>query len=144
VHVTADDLTSTLRAAGLRITAPRRAVCEIVAAHHEDHLTAATVLERARRDLDVPIDRATVYRTLEALESVGILRHAHLGHGPAVYHLAEERRHHHVVCERCGATTAIPVRDLDAFLEVIAARTGFVLDVEHFAISGLCPACAPR
>ena len=144
MHVTAEDLTSALRSAGLRITVPRMAVCEVVAAHHDMHLSAATVLERARDEFSVEIDRATVYRTLEALEEVGVLRHAHLGHGPAVYHLAEERPHQHLVCARCGATTTIPADELTAFLATIEERTGFIPDIEHFAMSGTCRACSGR
>ena len=47
------------------------------------------------------VDRSTIYRNLTALEEAGIVFHAHLAHGPSVYHLAEdEELHAHVVCER--------------------------------------------
>jgi Fur family ferric uptake transcriptional regulator len=81
-----------------------------------------------------------VYRTLDALERAGAIRHAHLGES-AVYHLADERHHQHLVCVNCGATTAIPEEDLLGFVATVGQKTGFQPDVEHFAVSGLCADC---
>jgi Fur family ferric uptake transcriptional regulator len=138
VHIQPQDLVDALRSAGLRATATRRAVCEIVAAHHSEHLTPASITER----LEGRADQSTVYRTLEALESAGILRHTHLGHGPAVYHLADEPPHQHLVCRSCGTTIEIAADDLTHLLEAITARSGFVPDPAHFGVSGLCAKCA--
>ena len=142
VHVTADDLIDALRRAGLRITAPRRAICEVIAAGHDDHLTAPGILEVARHRSEAKIDQSTVYRTLEALEEAGVVAHGHLGHGASVYHLAEQASHQHIVCERCGRTAAIAEEHLVGFLTEIRERTGFDPDPTHFALSGLCPECA--
>jgi len=87
-------------------------------------------------------NRATVYRTLEALEEAGVLRHTHLGHGPAVYHLADEPPHQHLVCAVCGATSSIAADRLAEVLQAITEATGFVPDPAHFAITGLCRECA--
>lgn len=139
MHLSADQLLDALRAAGYRSTAARKAVCEVVAAAHDRHLTAADVLA-ATSAAGTRVDRATVYRTLEALEEAGILRHGHIGHGPTVYHLAEERPHQHLVCRRCGTTVAIPREELEVFLREIVERTGFVPD-DHFALGGFCRDC---
>ena len=62
------------------------------------------------------VDTSTVYRTLGLFEELGIVEHAHLGHGPAVYHLGQT--HQHLVCEVCGTVIDVPVGALDA----LAAR----------------------
>lgn len=137
MHVTADTLVEALRTAGLRVTAPRRAVCEIVARHHAEHLTAAAITER----LEGVADQSTVYRTLDVLEEAEILSHTHLGHGASVYHLAGDEPHQHVVCAECGRVVSL---DEDLFVGLVAAirqSTGFEVDTTHFALSGRCPDC---
>lgn len=138
MHLTTDDLVDALRRAGLRATASRRAVCRVIAASHADHLTAAVITDR----LVGEADQSTVYRTLDALESVGVVTHTHLGHGPSVYHLADDAPHQHLVCSVCGTAIELGPVDFAAAFAVVAQRTGFVLDPGHFALSGRCARCA--
>ena len=142
MHVTADKLISALSSRGYRITKARRAVCEVVAAAHDDHLSAADIYDRARAQNGARLDRSTVYRTLEALEDSGLLVHSHMGHGPSVYHLAEDAGHQHLICRSCGKTLTLPDTETQRLVDAITAATGFVPDVNHFALSGLCAECA--
>ncbi|MGH8874878.1 MAG: Fur family transcriptional regulator [Acidimicrobiia bacterium] len=141
MHLTADDLLRSLREEGMRVTRPRRAVCEVLARSHGDHLTAAEILSRAEETLGGDIDQSTIYRTLDALERVGYLHHVHLGHGPGVVHLSEESDHHHLVCESCGRTTDIPLEELEEALREVARRYRFRPDGVHFALVGKCLVC---
>jgi Fur family ferric uptake transcriptional regulator len=141
MHITSDRLLDALRAEGLRITSARRAVCEIIARSHGDHLTAQTIHDATRHELQADVDRSTVYRTLEALETAQVLQHSHIGQGASVYHLASEPRHQHLLCAQCGATQSLAAEDLTAVIDEIQRRTGFVPD-PHVALSGLCAACA--
>jgi Fur family ferric uptake transcriptional regulator len=84
---------------------------------------------------------STVYRSMEALEELGFVEHLHIGHGPAVYHLADEQ-HLHLVCESCGAVTELPTSTLDAIGEEIRKRHRFQIAPRHFALSGRCEDCA--
>jgi Fur family ferric uptake transcriptional regulator len=142
VHITADTLVDALAREGYRITRARRAVCEVIASAHDDHLAAADIYHRARAQTGARVDRSTVYRTLEALEDSGLLTHSHLGHGPSVYHLTEDSGHQHLICRRCGRTMTLPDGETRHLAERIASSTGFVLDASHFALTGLCPDCA--
>jgi Fur family ferric uptake transcriptional regulator len=143
MHITADDLLDVLRAQGHRITAPRRAVCTVIAASHDDHLDAAEIFERVQETGEAT-DQSTVYRTLETLEAAGILTHGHLGHRAAVYHLAAEPPHQHLVCDSCGITVTLEPADLEAWTGAIEASTGFVVEPNHFALTGRCAECAQR
>ncbi len=140
MHVSTGSLVAALRAAGYRITQARRSVCAVLAAAHDEHLTADAILERLPEDLG--LDRSTVYRTLDTLEAAGLVRHGHIGHGPTVYHLADEVPHQHLVCLRCGRTAAIPETELAELLDRVVLLTGFAPDVAHFAMGGLCARCA--
>lgn len=144
MHIKPDRLTDALREQGLRITAARRAVCAVIAARHGQHLTAAAILEEAVTEHGTAVNQSTVYRTLDALEESGVLVHSHLGHGPAVYHLATEARHQHVVCRKCGATEEIEAGDIAEWMAKLRDSTGFVVDPTHFAVTGLCSDCAAR
>lgn len=141
MDTTAEDLVAVLRARGFRITRSRRIVCEVIAGSHGEHLSASDVYARVRDRGDAQTDRSTVYRTLDTLEESRILRHGHLGHGPMVYHLAAEARHHHLVCSNCGTVVSLPAADLSDIIGGVVERTGFLPDLDHFAMSGLCREC---
>ena len=142
MHITADSLIAALRERGVRVTRPRRAVCEVIAASHGIHLTAAAIHERAGTNGTPHPDLSTIYRTLDVLEDAGLVYHSHMGHGPAVYHLADEQPHQHLICRSCGRTVSIRDRDLAEITREITELTGFTVEAEHFALSGLCRDCA--
>ena len=142
MHIAAEDLVEALRGQGLRITSARRAVCSVIAGRHGQHLTAATILSDVLADTGHGIDQSTVYRTLDALESGGLLVHCHLGHGPAVYHLPSEAAHVHVVCDRCGTIASVSAASLSGWVDTVRAATGFEVDPTHFGVTGLCADCA--
>ena len=128
-----------LRASGVRITAPRRAVVTALV-EADDHLGADELAARvASAEPDVHL--STVYRTLDALERIGVVTHVHLGHGRAVYHLTD-RLHQHAVCEDCGAVVELPDDVLDDVRARLRRETGFEVDPHHFALVGRCGSCA--
>jgi len=133
----AADLIAGLHRAGLRVTAPRRAVCAVLADAGREHVTAADVAARA----GAAVDLSTVYRTLDALEGLGMVEHVHLGHGAGAYHVGSTAGHHHLVCDACGRTVDVPLEDLQRAIERVTAPLGFVPDSAHFAIVGRCAAC---
>ncbi|WKZ82211.1 MAG: Fur family transcriptional regulator [Acidimicrobiia bacterium] len=137
MHVTWEMLADRLRSSGLRITGPRRHVLTVLASNHQCHLTAPSITET----LAGKVDPATVYRTLDTLEAVGVVTHSHLGHGPAVYHFADEPPHQHLVCSSCGVAVEVDMDVIRLSLGEMTARTGFVPDPTHFAVSGTCAAC---
>lgn len=133
------DVASLLRRSGLRMTSQRATVLEALG-DVGAHPTAEAVAERAQ-EIDPGLHLATVYRTLHVLEEHHVVSHVHLGHGPAVYHLAHER-HAHAVCATCGDAVEVPDALIDPFARALVDRLGFVLDPGHFALSGWCAHCA--
>jgi Fur family ferric uptake transcriptional regulator len=123
------------------VTGPRRAVVEAVLGA-TGHLTADELAARTQAALP-DVHRSTVYRTLAALEELGVLYHVHLAHGPAVYHLVEDA-HAHVVCESCEAVAEVWPAALEALAAEVRRRSGFVLSPQHFSLTGHCPRCAGR
>lgn len=136
----AEDVLAQLRAGGGRVTPARRAIVEVlVGGPRHQHLTAEELAARVQAVLpDVAL--STIYRSMEALEAAGFVEHLHLGHGPAVYHLAAEH-HLHLVCESCGTVTELPAATLDALAGEIRRRHHFEIDTRHFGLSGRCATC---
>ena len=99
-----DDVLTQIRAHGVRITTARRLVVATML-DATGHLSAEDVTDAIQRE-HPEIHLTTVYRTLEALEAMGIVAHTHLGHGAAVYHLGE--LHQHLACEVCGRLVDVP------------------------------------
>ena len=124
-----------LRAAGLRYSTPRRLVLEALYAA-DGPLTA----DQIAGDMDV----ASVYRNLEALEEIGLVRHFHLGHGPGLYVRAASGGREYLLCESCGAVRAVDPAALDDVREAIRRQFGYEARFTHFPIAGLCGDCARR
>ncbi|WP_345415277.1 transcriptional repressor [Pseudonocardia xishanensis] len=87
------------------------------------------------------VNITTVYRTLDLLEELRLVRHTHLGHGAPKYS-EREHEHVHLVCHSCGAVGEAPTGVMEELAGVLRERQGFVLDVTHVALSGLCAECA--
>lgn len=135
--VTSDSLIRALRQAGMRVTAPRRAICTVLADPEEGHLSAADVQEAAQEVLGSPIDLSTVYRTIDALQEAGVAHHVHLAAGASVVHLTEDGHHHHLVCDVCGRTVDLPLAELGPLASILD-RHGYRTDTVHFAIVSRC------
>jgi Fur family ferric uptake transcriptional regulator len=135
---TTDSVLELLRSKGLRMTPQRRAIVrEIMAAR--GHISPTAVSRRVRER--VPgVNPSTVYRTLDLLESLGVLSHAHLESGPE-YHRSSESGHVHLSCSRCGSEDALSMEEAEQLKGLVERHHGFQPDLTHFAISGLCATC---
>ena len=129
-----------LRSDGSRLTAARRALVEALVEADDHHVTADDLVAAVHRSAPA-VHRSTVYRTLDALEQAGVVEHVHLGHGRAVYHLTDDR-HHHLVCDRCGTVVEVPEGVVAPLRDELADGYGFVVSGRHFALPGVCRACA--
>jgi Fur family transcriptional regulator, ferric uptake regulator len=131
---TPDDLTARLRQRGLRITTQRRQVLDAV--RRLGHATPEQV-----NDAVDGADLTTVYRTLDLLEELELVKHTHLGHGAPSYRPADDE-HVHVVCHSCQSVADAPVDLVDDLAARLADERGFLLDRSHFTVFGQCAACA--
>jgi Fur family transcriptional regulator, ferric uptake regulator len=138
--VSDSSLAEVLRKRGLRLTAQRQLVLEAV--HGLGHATPEQV-HQAVTEVAAGVNITTVYRTLDLLERLGLVRHTHLGHGAPNYS-ADEHEHVHLVCHDCGDVTEVPTALMAGLAERLDGDVGFELDVAHVALSGLCRDCRAR
>jgi len=133
-----EDVLSLVREHGGRVTSSRRLLLGALF-DARGHRTAEELAEEVQRQApDVHI--STIYRNLDELERLGVIVHAHLGHGPATYHLAKGA-HGHFVCEGCGAMVEAPDDMFRGLSRAARTRFGFDIDPHHFAMLGRCRDC---
>lgn len=138
VREQAEPILTMLRAQGGRVTTSRRAILETFLGIG-GHITAEALTARVQA-AQPDVHESTVYRFLDELERLGVVDHVHLGHGPAVYHLASDA-HHHLVCDRCGTVVEVPEELFAELRGRLQAEFGFTLQPRHFAVTGRCTAC---
>ncbi len=132
------DWKSDLRQRGYRLTPQRQLVLEAVDAL--EHATPDDILVEVRKTAS-GVNISTVYRTLELLEELALVSHAHLGHGAPTYHLADRHHHIHLVCRDCTNVIEADIEVAADFTAKLRETFGFVTDMKHFAIFGRCADC---
>ncbi|MGW1681439.1 Fur family transcriptional regulator [Saccharopolyspora sp. NPDC002376] len=130
-------LRSTLHQRGMRMTPQRQLVLDAV--RGLGHATPEQVCREVQGTAST-VNITTVYRALDLLEELGLVRHTHLGHGAPTYSVGEHE-HVHLACHRCGEIDEVPTETLDALAEQLRRERGFELDATHLALSGLCRKC---
>ncbi|MEV5824885.1 Fur family transcriptional regulator [Spirillospora sp. NPDC052242] len=127
-----------LRAKGYRVTPQRQLVLEAVTSlEHGTPEEICTEVQRTARGVNI----STVYRTLELLEELGLVKHAHLGHGPPNYHLAAEAEHIHLVCRGCHTVEDVDPAVAEGLAALLERDQGFETDVHHLTVYGRCKEC---
>ncbi|MCW5863387.1 MAG: transcriptional repressor [Anaerolineae bacterium] len=128
-----------LRARGYRLTAARQAILAALAAAGE-HPTA-DALAAAVHQAAPGVGRMTVYRTLDLLCDLGLLRPVYQGTGAAHYVLLLDGHHHHLVCSRCRRVIEFDDCALGELAETVARRYGFVVEGHLLEFYGRCAEC---
>ena len=130
---------SKLREQGYRITPQRQLVLRAV--EELQHATPEEILTEVQKTAS-GVNLSTVYRTLEVLEEVGLVSHAHLGHGAPTYHARSEHIHVHLVCSQCGEVKGVDAEVAVGMVAGLQQLHGFETDLSHLALQGRCAVCA--
>lgn len=134
------ELHEELRARGYRLTPQRQLVLEAV--EELGHATPEAVLNAVRQKAR-GVNMSTIYRTLELLEDLELVSHAHLGHGAPTYHATSSPGHAHLVCRACGRVTEVPPETVEPLTDSLRKTHAFHVDVRHLTIFGDCAKCPP-
>jgi Fur family ferric uptake transcriptional regulator len=135
------DAAESLRASGLRVTAPRLGVLQALGAR--PHSDTDTVIQLVRANLGA-VSAQAVYNVLAALVGVGLVRRIEPAGSPALYEVRVGDNHHHVVCRACGATTDVDCAVGRRPCLTPSETNGYVLDEAEVTFWGLCPGCQSR
>ena len=135
----ATDWQARLRESGHRLTPQRELV--LAAVETLGHATPDEVYAEVRTHSSA-INLSTVYRTLELLDELGLIHHAHLSDRAPTYHSTAGHEHSHFVCRRCRTVISVEREDMEEALGPLAARHRFAPDYGHLTVFGTCADCA--
>jgi Fur family transcriptional regulator, ferric uptake regulator len=143
----AERMMAGLAEAGRSDTRARRAVVQALCAS-PDRSTPAELLGRGRA-IHPQLAPVTVYRTLELLQSLGLVERLHHPHGcssfmpaPAAPRAGHGTAHgHHVTCERCRRTVEFSGCAIETLARSAKAQTGFTVHGHWLELTGVCPDC---
>ncbi|WP_084251424.1 Fur family transcriptional regulator [Kosmotoga arenicorallina] len=139
-----DILRNELRRRKQRMTAQRELILKIFLDSEDEHMSAEEVYRKVlnRR---LRISKATVYRTVDLLSDVGLLRRIVFRDGVIRYELVgkdEQHHHHHIICTECGRVDEFPFDLLDDLEKLVEESTGYKLTDHQLKFYGLCSECA--
>ncbi len=132
------DWKAKLRGSGYRLTPQRELI--LAAVERLGHATPDEVLAEVRKQ-SAAVNHSTVYRTLEVLEEIGLVRHAHLSDRAPTYHSVTDHEHFHLVCRNCRRVISVDPDVLRPLLDRLDADHGFTADVGHLTVFGTCSEC---
>lgn len=133
---------SALQARGIRVT-PQRAMIWQALVESGEHFTAEGVWEKVGESLP-GVELSTVYRSLEALQDVGLVAESRLPEGPRVFE-AKPGPHPHLVCETCGRISHPEPETGRKMLEALAEGAGgFEARGLHAVVEGMCHECRDK
>ena len=138
MSTSSSDWRERLREKGYRLTPQRELILSAVEAL--GHATPDEVLVEVRTH-STAVNASTVYRTLEVLEELGLIRHAHLSDRAPTYHSTSEHEHFHLVCRNCHKVISVDPEVAAPLLDTLRADVGFEADVGHLTIFGRCTSC---
>lgn len=134
-----EEMAQALRQAGYRLTQPRLAVLQVLQ-QNNGCLSPAEICESGRV-LYPSLGLVTVYRTLEALDELGLIRRVHGRGNCHGYARANSASGHYLVCRRCGQVTEFPCEGMEGIIEAVRQRSDFTVEEHLLELMGLCPVC---
>jgi Fur family ferric uptake transcriptional regulator len=133
-----EDWRARLRGKGYRLTPQRELILDAV--DTLGHATPDDVLAEVRKRSSA-LNVSTVYRTLEVLEELGLVRHAHLSDRAPTYHTVRDHEHFHLVCRNCQKVVSVDPGVLDPVLARLREEFAFEADIGHLTVFGRCVDC---
>ncbi len=118
-----------LKQAGLKVTLPRLKVLQVLESAEPHHMSAEDVY-RHLLETDDSVGLATVYRVLTQFQSAGIVERHNFDDGHAVYELADQDHHDHMVDVDTGTVTEFVNERIEALQREIVEAHGYQL-VDH-------------
>jgi len=133
-----EELAARLREQGYRLTPQRQLV--LAAVEKLGHATPDEVFAEVHAQSSA-VNVSTIYRTLEVLEELGLVRHAHLSDRAPTYHSVTDHEHFHLVCRNCHKVVSVDPEVVAPLAERLEREQGFVIDIGHLAVFGRCIDC---
>ena len=129
---------------GSKLTKQRKQILKVIIDHPHEHFSAEALYDLVKH-IDDSIGIATVYRTLELFEKLGIVRNVKIKNDGVNYYdvvdLDEENHfHHHLICTNCRRIIEI-ADELESYETFIEQKYGFQVKDHDLTLYGICSDC---
>lgn len=141
-----EKLKELLKVEGYKLTPQRRAVLEAMLISEGKHLSTEEIYDIVKQDCP-EIGLATVYRTVQLLEKMGVLSRINFDDGCNRYELVhshEDHHHHHLVCMSCGKVEEVEDDLLDPIEKEIEQKYNFRITNHNVKFFGYCNVCKDK
>ncbi|MDD5466727.1 MAG: Fur family transcriptional regulator [Anaerolineales bacterium] len=130
-----------LQAHGYRLTAPRRAVVEVISLS-QHLLTPLDIFELARARYP-RLGLVTVYRTVEKLEELGLIQRVHQPSGCQAFIAAFSGHQHLLICQRCGRVEFFSgdQATINTLAAEVSSHSGYAIEEHWLQLFGTCLIC---
>ncbi|MEH6649139.1 MAG: ferric iron uptake transcriptional regulator [Motiliproteus sp.] len=127
-----------LRKAGLKVTLPRVKIYQILERAGEGDHWSAEKIYQILMESGEDVGLATVYRVLTQFETAGLVVRHHFEGGHSVFELADDEKHDHIVCVKCGRVKEFSDPQLNLRQQQIASELGFSISDRTVYLYGVC------
>ncbi|NLT95211.1 MAG: transcriptional repressor [Clostridia bacterium] len=137
-----EEIKTRLKAKDYKITPQRKVIIKTFADNMEKHLSAEDVYQIVK-DTNPEIGLATVYRTLDILAELQILKKIDFGDGRYRYEFCNEddHHHHHLICLKCERVFEFEDDLLESLEAIINKKSGFKIVDHQLKFYGYCSEC---
>ncbi|ADL68780.1 Fur family transcriptional regulator [Thermoanaerobacterium thermosaccharolyticum] len=137
-----DDIKESLKQKGFKLTTQRRAILDVIIENREKHLSSEEIYELVKEKYP-EIGLATVYRTLQLFDELGVIYKLNFDDGRSRYELYhnEDHQHHHLICLKCGSVIEMEGDLLENLEEAIENTKNFQIVDHNVKFFGYCSKC---
>ena len=139
MHHYVHDSNEQLRKRGYRLTPQRYMILSVIQEAGE-HLSIDQITERVQKR-NPYVSLSTIYRTLELLRELGLVRENRLPGEPPHYEPAEGQAHHHLLCRRCRTIIHLDEALLGNLNEQLQEQYSFHNLTLDLVAAGYCDTC---
>lgn len=141
-----ESLKENMKKEGYKLTPQRRAILNGIIKSEGSHLTAEELYDLVKSDCP-EIGLATIYRTVQLLEEMGVIRKLDLDDGCSRYelnHEDENHQHHHLICNRCGKVLEVQGDLLEELETIVEKKYNFKIEDHSLKFYGICDNCIEK
>lgn len=135
-----------LKQKGCKLTLQRRSVLDVLIKHCNEHLSTEEIYDFVKENYP-EIGLATVYRTVQLFEEMGIVDRLNFDDGCSRFELSSEdtvHHHHHLICESCNKVFEVENDLLEEIEKEIERKYKFKIHDHNVMFYGVCKACEQK
>ncbi|RUM47082.1 MAG: transcriptional repressor [Hydrogenothermus sp.] len=125
---------------GLKFTSQRESVLEEIL-NVKGHFEIEDMVKRIK-EKDIPVSRATVYRTLNILKEMGLVNEVIKYRNKTIYEISLKQHHDHLICTKCGSIIEFSEEEIEKLQDKICKEYGFKPETHRLEIFGICKNCS--